>query len=484
MRKLLIVIELFIFVFPFLRGYENNNYSHLTSKSESCYLKENSFLDDNSSLNYFDKLSHWINKGAKYIHEYEGKITALDVQGDSNNILDKNQSHGYGNSVYHQKNDGSFSFEINALENILIQFDLEYYSLTANVLPIEFEIKINNQIQYSEMSGVSIPTYWKSDNDDFIVDRYGNEILPTQSQVNKYFTYSLMDGARVSQEPLYFYLTKGTNVITINQISGEFLFGSLYYHGLQQIISYDKYIQNYSNEKIYDGIDTYEAEKIEIKNNASLQPSSSQDFSASPNYTVKRKINIISSDVFRNSGDSVTWSIEAKKSGLYNISFKAKQDKNKNAKSYFNILINNELPFEECKNISFSYSSKWKNYTICDDDNKGYLFYLEEGINTITLLSNASIMGENHNKLRKIIVNINNLGLDIKQLTGNNSDPNRDWDLEKYLPGVTKEIQDCKNIIQICYTKQRCEMSMTFLKKFHLNVMYKNILSKQRYVIV
>ena len=57
--------------------------------------------------------------------------------------------------------------------------------------------------------------------------------------------------------------------------------------------------------------------------------------------------NTIGGDSFKTSGDYVTCEVEVPKEGLYQLTFKARQSRNRGVTSYRRMYINGEVPYEE-----------------------------------------------------------------------------------------------------------------------------------------
>ncbi|HQC75016.1 MAG TPA: extracellular solute-binding protein, partial [Bacilli bacterium] len=141
--------------------------------------------------------------------------------------------------------------------------------------------------------------------------------------------------------------------------------------------------------------------------------------------TVKIKLNAIGGNKWTAPGDMITWEVDLtdKPSGLYYISFRAKQNVSRGLFSTRRVYINNVIPFAEANIARFSYSGDFKVVTLGDKD-KPYAFFLEGGKkNTISLESTLGEYGVPISQVQGVIDMLNDLYLRIIAVTGLKPDP-------------------------------------------------------------
>src|SRR5690606_15216342 len=118
-----------------------------------------------------------------------------------------------------------------------------------------------------------------------------------------------------------------------------------------------------------------------------------------------------------------------------------------NSGIYRTVTINGKVPFQEAQRV-FIPSMEWTNYTLQNDENVPFLFYLETGINRIGLEVNSAPFREIYETVNAVMIGVNDLALDIKKLTGNQIDENRDWEITDYLPNIESDITNFGNQIK------------------------------------
>ncbi|MFW6319416.1 MAG: ABC transporter substrate-binding protein, partial [Bacillota bacterium] len=437
------VMGLLIFAVIFIIGYNQ----HLSLKadisistSEVTDEAQSSFDSLTSEKRYTNILNQWEALGLKPIEDVHQSSQPNMFDRGSNHLLSIDDSFDYGSEVIEFVDD-SVTISFDVAESGLYHIALDYYSITDNIMPITFSLKVNDEYQYNESKQMILETFWEDEEIGDSLDRYGNEILPQQSQLHKWDKATLRDASRVIKNPLLFHLSEGHNTITLSIEQGSMLLGDVYLESPAEIDDYETYLSKYEDSELINTLTMYEAENMHFKNSPSVKAGISRDIGVTPKTLNKMKVNILDGETYNMSGDAVHYLVDVEEDGFYNLTFKVKQDIYSNSPSFRRIKINDEVPFKEAEKIAFPYSTRWENVTL------EYKFYLEEGENTIALETNASPYHEIYESLQDIITEITFLSLDIKQLTGNNADRNRDWDVERFIPGIEEQLNTWRQLI-------------------------------------
>ena len=67
----------------------------------------------------------------------------------------------------------------------------------------------------------------------------------------------------------------------------------------------------------------------------------------------------VGGDAWRDNGQWVEWEVEVPEDGMYNISFKGRQNYSRGSVSTRSVLIDGEVPFIEASEMEFPYSNDW-----------------------------------------------------------------------------------------------------------------------------
>jgi len=303
----------------------------------------------------------------------------------------------------------------------------------------------NGSLEISDGSGGNflalLDNYAYYDKSEVILDRYGNEVVPEQYRVNIDLYSILEDAKRIESEPLIFEFKKGRNSLNLKNLKSDITIKGIYLIEPKKLIGYDEYIKKFSNFS-QDNL-MIEAEDLVLKSDFTSSIGNEQTPEITPYEITKKRLNNILEETFSSSGQKIMWVFNIENPGLYKIAFRYKQTVNKGIPSYRSIKIDGEIPFKELEFYPFNYTGyKWTTETL-SNNSKPYYIYLDKGLHVLTLEVVTGPFEEYIKFLQQSVRKIQDIGLDIRKLIGNNFDPNRTWNIEKYMPNV---VSDLKNL--------------------------------------
>lgn len=311
-------------------------------------------------------------------------------------------------------------------------------------------VTLDGILPFSEAKSIKLPRVWVDSPDGVRTDNNNNEYAPEQVEIEKSQTVRLEDSTGAQTEPFLFSFSKGIHNINLKFNTDEkIVISKISLVPQSETVTYDKlkeiYGQNGYQSANSEPI-TVEAENSEYKSNRSLAPKSDGSSPAvSPADAVTQKINYIGGSTWKNPGDTISWKLEVKETGLYSIGFMYKQEENLNSNSYRSLKIDGETPFEECKNLKFYYSSDWKFYSPSDSEGNSYEFYLEKGEHILSLSATLGETAEYYKKLKEITSDIGDMYIDITMITGESPDTNRDYNLFEQIPEFNNRLMSMKS---------------------------------------
>ncbi|HPB64821.1 MAG TPA: sugar ABC transporter substrate-binding protein, partial [Mesotoga sp.] len=113
------------------------------------------------------------------------------------------------------------------------------YTVTgSSILPPEVSVEINGAHQFLEAQRVALVQHWKYETLNFPLNRYGDEVLPSQTMLSTRLDYTLRDSSSLFREPLLFSLEEGENTVKVTLLSGEITLHSLEVLSLEAIPAY------------------------------------------------------------------------------------------------------------------------------------------------------------------------------------------------------------------------------------------------------
>lgn len=340
------------------------------------------------------------------------------------------------------------SYTVNVSKKGLYYIYLDYISVGSSLSDFTASIKINGEQAYKEMNTIALPVVW-TDEKEFPLDSYGDEMAPMQSRIQEWRNIPLYNNTYVSTTPLCFYLEEGENTIELQNVSsGGLAVGEITVVAAENaVISYEEYAAENAGEKLVTGEDAMiKINAIDYTEKNSTQAIYSTDVNASltPFDIDNDKLNtLLWSDV----GTEVTYEFEVKQSGKYKLGFHYQNGKDEFS-SFQTIKIDGQVPFEEMYNYEFEpVASGWKNTVLSDDAGKAYEFYLEKGTHTISIKSEYSPVMEAYRYALLIEQHVTDFQLEITKITGTDVDADRTWKMTKYIPEIEAYLNAYQTLI-------------------------------------
>jgi ABC-type glycerol-3-phosphate transport system substrate-binding protein len=410
-----------------LETYEGFMSEQLTEQKYSSYLN-----------------LHQLNRNAPQI-----EIDPLDMRlSPLASLVDPSNARDYGSNIVALNRSDKVSFDVTVTSDAIYQIYIDYMYIGTELFSPKFGLQIDDEYPFYESRQLTLPIVWRPDietsnngiQDTYIFqqDRYGSDTQPRSENVELWLTDGLYDASYYEAEPLEFYFSAGTHEVTIESRNDGILFGFIRLMSKVTPIGYDLYQTMHENKTKYDEVIKVEAEFLKEKSDPSIKLYADKKKASTPLSLKTDSLNAIDAYTWDEAGRSVTWDITVPETGLYQISFKYIQYRLVNISSFRTIKINGVVPFEEMNAFGFPFAQDWKNITLSGDE--PYWFYLESGINTITLTSTIEPYKPILETVEAVMKEITQLAIEIQQLTGGNTDAYRDWDLIAFIPDISDKL--------------------------------------------
>ncbi len=182
-----------------------------------------------------------------------------------------------------------------------------------------------------------------------------------------------------------------------------------------------------------------EAEQPSFKNDTAIRPANSRSLAITPYHTSRLLLNTLGGENWERSGSTVYYTFTVPQDGMYSISLRALQDVKNNFTVFRRITLNDRVLFDELNVVPFPYSAEWSTITLGGADTP-YRIFLEAGENVLGIEATNAPYHAAIEKIQKVLVDINDLSLDIKKLTGNQSDPFKEWVISDYIPDIKEQL--------------------------------------------
>lgn len=306
-----------------------------------------------------------------------------------------------------------------------------------------FENPVNFTVNGTQFT-CTLSFLWADDVSERKTDRYGNEVLPEQYQLPWAASY-LKEAESFSGRPLALDLPVGEVSVTLQPQNQSLLLYGLYAVEPQREPSYAEYLSALSSASVYAGERlTLQGEAYRAKNDSAIRGTNIPNTSVSPASPYVKRINATADESNKRMGQKLYYEVEAPEDGLYFISFKYCQPKKTGGCSYRTIEIDGNVPYTELRDVGFAYTgiNTYQNKTLDTG------VYLTRGVHLLALEVTAEPMQAPYRELMAIVNEINDTGIALKRIKGNNSgesagvDTNRTWDILQYMPDILDRIED------------------------------------------
>lgn len=310
-------------------------------------------------------------------------------------------------------------------------------------------IMVNGSYPFDESKELELIWRWRQGKNE--TDKRGNQILPSMEAIYETTSCRLADPSGRRNDPLIYSFEAGENKLTVVAHTGNFILCSIRICGIEKKQTYAEVLESYKNNgysACADADTILEAENYKEASASTLTADYDKNNSAtSPNSPYLLYYNIISGDKYTESGQWLLWEFTPEQSGLYNISMRARQDNKSGFSVNRRLLIDDQVPFGECDEISFSYSDDWHMKTLGDD--APYQFYFEAGKTyQIKLMVTPGSLSEITVGIDDLIYDLNSLYRSVIMVAGTDPDTYRDYQLNKVIPGFDAKIADIKNNLE------------------------------------
>ncbi len=307
------------------------------------------------------------------------------------------------------------------------------------LVPPEGQLLVDGAFPSEESPRIIFPVFYQNSREDFPLDRYGNEALIRQETLVRWTNVAMRDASFSQRYPLQVHLTPGDHTFEFQLTEESLLLGSIYLEPFTPYPTHDDYLQANQAPDASDVLIEIEAEHPSFKNNTAIRPANSRSLAVTPYHTSRLLLNTLGGEKWSRSGSTVYYEFTVPEAGMYAISLRALQNVKNNFTVFRRITINGRVPFDELNVVPFNYSADWTNVTL-GQAGEPYQIYLEEGVNVLGIEATDAPYRPAIEKITSVLLDINELSLDVKKLTGNQTDPFKEWVISDYIPDIEEQL--------------------------------------------
>lgn len=315
---------------------------------------------------------------------------------------------------------------------------IEYFPVQSRGTDIQRALLINGEIPFQGADTLVFSRIW-TDGGEVKKDNRGNELRPSQVEAPRWQNTYFKDYMGYDTEPYLFYLEKGANVIRLEASSEPVAYRKIVICQKEELKSYTQYISGYDLSKYQNTEKEFQyikqGEDAEYRSSPTLYANFDRASSNTEPYSASKIVlNNIGGEAWRIAGQWIEWQFDVPEDGLYNISFKGRQNYNRGTVSNRKIYIDGNTPFEEVAVVPFKYSTGWKLTTLADETGVPYQIPLTKGVHTLRMEVTLGDMGSILSKIEESLYRLNAMYRKILVLTGSKPDTYRDYRIDKVYP--------------------------------------------------
>ncbi len=302
----------------------------------------------------------------------------------------------------------------------------------------EGQLRVDGEFPVGDLRRIAFPVYYQNSAQTFPVDRYGNDGLIRQQRLPRWTQAAARDVNFSQPYPLAIELAPGQHRLAFTLTQGAMHLGSIYLQAAAPLPTYEQYLgahtaPDYSGPPI-----ELEAEFPAFKNDTAVRPTSNRSLAVTPYDTYRLRLNTLGGESWKQSGSAVYYAVDAPADGWYAITLHALQDTRNNYTVFRRITVNGETPFEALNAAPFSYAPDWQMVTLGGET--PYKIFLRQGVNVLGIEATDAPYLPAVESIQRALLDINALALEIKKLTGNQSDRFKEWVIADYIPDIEERL--------------------------------------------
>jgi len=360
---------------------------------------------------------------------------------DVRNYINHNEMPG--TSVWTDET-GVIEWEVYIEEAGLYNISVLFFSTPGKSSDIQRTLTINGEVPFAEALSLEFHRTWINREDVIRQDARGNDVRPTQIEQHRWSEITLRDALGAYNNYLLFYFSEGLNTIALHSLREPMIIRQIRLHQVPEAQSYASVSADRSDLPTPSLADVapirIEGEAATRKSSPMLSPQSDMSGTGVYPYSARYiRMNHIGGTSWSTPGSWIEWDVYVPQAGLYHIALNVLQNFHRGSSSFRRILINGQVPFQEMEAVAFGFERGWR-VEMLGGEETPFLFYLEEGINTIRMEAVLGDYAQYTRLVQESVLNLNSLYRQIIMITGTNPDRWRDYQIDRRLPNLQSEL--------------------------------------------
>lgn len=341
--------------------------------------------------------------------------------------------------------DGYIEWSFTIPEEARYTLQIRYAAAQDDGRDLTIGLQLDGQTPFTQAESTPLSRIWQDG--PARQDSRGNDLIPEQEEIIAWQDVRLIDNSSYMTEPYALYLTAGTHTLRLYAGEEPLVLSRAVLGGMPEVPTYAQALASYEQQGLTPVGEiclTQQGEDITLKSHRTLYPVYDRsNASTVPNDPALIKRNVIGQSNWSQSGMWISYTIpDVPEDGLYCLTIKYRQNTQLGMSVFRNIYINNELPYEELRNVRFPFGFGWENLTVADENGTPYYVYLKKGDNTIAFEATVGSWSEILQEADALASEMNDLYRRIIMVTSTNPDTYRDYFLEREIDGLQDILQD------------------------------------------
>jgi hypothetical protein len=315
---------------------------------------------------------------------------------------------------------------------------LTYKTLDNTIAQSTVSVMLNGTDIKCNISGI-----WCDSSKAYAFDRFNNEVTPEQTKVDAFATDYVRNCATLDMEPVRYVLDAGCYALELRNNDQDILLQSVQLTLYPETPDYAQYAASYDGST-HDRVIVIEGEDYIAKSDSYVRAKSDINASCYPYSATQKLLNAVDYYSWKTAGQRVVWQVQVEEAGWYNLAFHYTQSQKEGQAVYRNVEIDGKTLFSQMKQVAFSYTGSEYANAVVTADGQAVRIYLTEGKHNIALYTSAAEMAPIVARIMAISNELSEIGLDLQQVAGGNADPNRTWQIETYVPGITAHLEQLR----------------------------------------
>lgn len=342
-------------------------------------------------------------------------------------------------------------------EEISLEFDvpkkgsyavaLTYQMVEKTVLDSTMTVTQKDEAGETEKSVITkVYSLWQDESKEYQVDRYGNEVTPSQMTLQEDVTDYVRDFASVDGAEVLFDFEKGTQTLSLTNNDQDIILKQVQLVKLDSSVSYKDYQAKHKGSDYTGEPIIIEGENYAVKSDSFIRCKAESNSGVTPYNPYYKWLATVDGNAWNDVGQRVVWYFSVPEDGWYEVSFHYSQSIKEGQESRRTIEIDGRVPYEGLRAVDFPYTGAEYDYRTLDGK-----IYLTKGEHTLGMFVEIPAMASMIDRVQKIIDELQDIGLSLQQVAGSDADNTRTWEIEKYVPGITKQLTNIKKELKKMY---------------------------------